>query len=138
MAHGGLLAPTASEEWLRAVTRPGRTSAQEKAATIRKPEYVPGSGDAAGAVSLLRRESIWHLGGADGCLCANFEILGYRIVVACRKSSLTVGEPHTLVEVASRLDVSSADLALVAKEVKRQCAEAESHIPVRVKCHHIV
>jgi hypothetical protein len=88
-------------------------------------------------VSLLQRESVWHLGGADGCLCANFEILGYKIDVACRKSSATVGEPHTLVVVASRLDVSFADLVLVAGEVKRQCAESEPHIPVRVKCYHI-
>jgi hypothetical protein len=102
-----------------------------------KPEYAPGSGDAAGAVSLLQRESVWHLGGADGCLCTNFEILGYKIDVACRKSSKTIGELHTLVEVESRLDVSFADLALVAEEVKRQCAEAESHIPVRVKYYDI-
>jgi hypothetical protein len=102
-----------------------------------KPEYAPGSGDAAGAVSLLRRESVWHLSGADGCLCANFCILGYKIDVACRKSSVTVGEPHTLVEVASLLDVSFADMALVAEEVKRQCEEAEPHIPVYVKCYHI-
>jgi hypothetical protein len=46
----------------------------------------PMTGDAAAAVALLQRESVWHLGGNDGCLCSTLSIVGFNIEVLYRKS----------------------------------------------------
>ena len=80
-----------------------------------------------------KRESAWHIGGYDGCLCTCLSVMNFEIDVSCRKSSASAsGETVVRVSCPS-IGVDIADLRLVAEEVQRQVLEAEPQANVVLK-----
>lgn len=55
-------------------------------------ERLPGGGhpNLEATIALIRRFSIFGLGGSDGCECCHFHIHGFHVGVSCRKSEHTV------------------------------------------------
>jgi hypothetical protein len=99
-----------------------------------KPQYWPPPADAAAAVALLQRESVWHIGGYDGCLCTRLSVMHFDIEVACRKSSSGAKNGATLVTISCRtLDCTADDLTIVGDEVKRQVLAAEPGATVMIE-----
>lgn len=68
----------------------------------------------AAALYLIRRFSIWGLGGSDGCDCCHFSIHGLQIDVSCRKSE------HCVRVSSNCLDKSPKEMIAIASEVLSQ------------------
>lgn len=97
----------------------------------------PSIRDADAAIALLRRESVWNLGGYDGCLCTHFSILGFAIDVSCRKSSASQ-DGETLVAISANYgfdEPSEVHVAcdLVAQEVATQIMHVERGAKVTIR-----
>lgn len=90
-----------------------------------KPTHWPRPGDAQSCAELLQRESVWHLSGYDGCLCAHFKVLGFEIDVGCHKSSVSK-QGETVVSVACKYGFGEqVDCSPVQQEIERQIKEQE-------------
>lgn len=91
----------------------------------------PERGNAVDAVKLLQRESLWNLGGYDGCLCTSLGVMNFEIAVSCRKSTGN-GKTNIIVSCSS-LGTDVYDCRLVAEEVARQVIEQEPEVEIEIK-----
>lgn len=96
-----------------------------------KPTYWPDPGNAAATVALLEREGVWHLGGYEGCLCTDLTVLGFKISVSCRKSSVTATGETLVTVICDHGFGDKIDVGPVEREVARQVKEAEPGTTVR-------
>lgn len=77
--------------------------------------------NAAATLSLIRRFSVWGLGGSDGCDCSHFSVQGFKISVSCRKSE------HCVRVWSNCLDWAVSGAIEIAREVLSQLEDAERY-----------
>lgn len=73
----------------------------------------------AAALALIKQHGIYGLAGSDGCLCANFNVMGVEVDIACRKSTGSMFSDHygTVLRVTNRcLDSDPDGLKAIAVE----------------------